>query len=123
MIESIHYDSGITKQLHGNSTFEGEQRIELRDISLPDHERLLGHLKFKRYQQPFPFAYIYGVRRKTSMGDISKAQAGKSTVGDLLVDKVNTYLEEKKLPGFLYNSIPATKSAHNLSKEMTGSFF
>lgn len=125
--QSIHYDHPITHHLGldnqnlklGSGEFagelstyldpEGSEIIELLDDT--PERRVLGHCTLKQYKEPQPIIYVSWVVKKNSF--LEKNLEGK-TVGDLIMEKVNTFIRAKKLPGLLYNGIDPTAPAASL---------
>jgi len=130
MPDSIRYDKGFTKALGlDNQTLkldaakdteahkyeepvEGMEIIELLDDTPKNERRVLGHCTFKIYQQPIPFFYVSWVVRKNKPKEGTE-ESGKS-VGDMVMERVNAYIKEKKLPGILGNAIPNNTTANDV---------
>jgi len=115
--QSVHYDKHITHALGLDNQKlkldaakdtkekiyldpEGAEIIEILDDTVKNERRVLGHCTFKIYDEPFPFFYAsWGVRKRKPLPKQNSANKQVS-VGDLIMERINTFIKEKKCRHF-----------------------
>jgi hypothetical protein len=103
---------GVPAHLY-EEPLEGMETIDLLEKTADGKIHELGFCTFKIYEKPIPFFYVSWVVRENKPLTEEVIPKDK-TVGDEIMQKVNTMIEEKKLPGILGNTVPKDVSASNI---------
>ncbi len=104
---------GIEEPYIFEEPLKGMQTVDFLEKTPDNKIHELGFCTFKIYEKPVPFVYLsWTVKENDPLA--KEVIPEDTTVGDKIIQKLNSIIEEKKLFGVLGSIIPKGTSAYSL---------